>query len=691
MLVCQRALLTCARPWSLVRTTRGSISRRKLVNSSRPRILSPWLQSTRWASQTATSTEKFVSTGIDCLSKDVKEGRVREPFTYLNSLSSTSKIIRDFKAKVLDSRADDADMENGTQVMDFLNPKFENIGKLVQLISKAKYPKHLLAKFELNGNDDLLVFVLTRLLYRDVMDKESLVAPPKDSFVDMTNPAEWYPEARKMKRKIIMHVGPTNSGKTYTSLQKLKTANLGYYAGPLRLLAREIFEKFNKEGHPCNLLTGEDVVPVLDEFGKLSGISSGTIEMIPLDRKMDVCIIDEIQMIADTKRGGAWTSAVLGVLAKEVHLCGEASAVPWVKKMVEVTGDELVINEYDRLGKLTVMDQHLGTYTKLRKGDCVIVFSKRKIVELKCKIERETRLKVGIIYGALPPEIRSAEAERFNSGKSDVLVASDAIGMGLNLRIKRIVFEKAKKFDGNAMVPLQPSAVKQIAGRAGRFSLDRGELEGFVTALQRNDLKYVKQQMKSPIVEIEKACIWPTNEVWMQYLAESNKNMPLKEIFSSLNMKASDNKQYFLSDMEDRLLVLQMLSASRLDLRIPIEEQLKLVLAPVGLQVASPTVLKTVLKYFSNIADRLTGTVFDFGFLQKQLLAAEPKEYATTEDIMQTLVMLEDSHKLVMLFMWLLQRWPTLFIDRESAVDIKSLIEKRIGQELENLRRLNKK
>src|SRR5699024_8616219 len=140
-------------------------------------------------------------------------------------------------------------------------------------------------------------------------------------------PAEWFPQARKMRRKFIMHVGPTNSGKTYHSLQRLARAQLGYYAGPLRLLAREIYERFNQEGVVCNLITGEEVIPMMDTYGNALEISLGTIEMIPLYKKMDMCVIDEIQMLGDPNRGAAWTAAVLGVQAKEIHLCGEESAV----------------------------------------------------------------------------------------------------------------------------------------------------------------------------------------------------------------------------------------------------------------------------------------------------------------------------------------------------------------------------
>ncbi|KAJ3282162.1 RNA helicase, partial [Blyttiomyces sp. JEL0837] len=117
-------------------------------------------------------------------------------------------------------------------------------------------------------------------------------------FSDLRTPAEWYPEARLMKRKIHLHVGPTNSGKTYSALKRLEASKSGVYAGPLRLLAHEIYERMNNADSPCNLLTGE-------ERRESDGVEkwAATVEMTPLSKKLEVAVIDEIQMIADENRG----------------------------------------------------------------------------------------------------------------------------------------------------------------------------------------------------------------------------------------------------------------------------------------------------------------------------------------------------------------------------------------------------
>lgn len=124
---------------------------------------------------------------------------------------------------------------------------------------------------------------------------------------DMRSPAKWYPQARAMDRRLIMHVGPTNSGKTHNAMESLKKAKTGLYCGPLRLLANEIFERLNGEGIPCDLLTGEERKTVPN-----ARIVSCTVEMTSMTNKYDIAIIDEIQMMGDPQRGWAWTQALLG-------------------------------------------------------------------------------------------------------------------------------------------------------------------------------------------------------------------------------------------------------------------------------------------------------------------------------------------------------------------------------------------
>lgn len=249
---------------------------------------------------------------------------------------------------------------------------------------------------------------------------------------------EDFPDARQRRRRLILHVGPTNSGKTHSALVALARARTGAYAGPLRLLAHEVFARFNEgkigdEGkRTCNLVTGEEQ-RILDPD---AGLQSCTVEMFPLSKRLDVGVVDEIQMIGDPQRGTAWTSAVIGALCDELHLCGEESVVDLVQKIAAELGDECVVKRYQRLSPLVVADSSLGgDLSRIRKGDCLVTFSRSNIFAFKRAVEEKTGLRVAVAYGGLPPEVREEQARAFNEGSYDVLVASDAVGMGLNLYV----------------------------------------------------------------------------------------------------------------------------------------------------------------------------------------------------------------------------------------------------------------
>jgi ATP-dependent RNA helicase SUPV3L1/SUV3 len=218
------------------------------------------------------------------------------------------------------------------------------------------------------------------------------------------------------------------------------------------------------------LITGEEKRAPDDSLA--ANITSCTVEMMPLNKDVDVAVIDEIQMIGNADRGWAWTQAVLGVKAREVHLCGETRTVPLIRELCASLGEKLIVHEYERLSPLQMADKSLqGNLKKLRKGDCIVSFSVMGIHALRKQIEQSTGRKVATVYGSLPPETRAQQARLFNDPDNDYdfLVASDAIGMGLNLSIKRVIFESSSKFDGFRQRTLVTPDIKQIAGRAGRY------------------------------------------------------------------------------------------------------------------------------------------------------------------------------------------------------------------------------
>ena len=255
----------------------------------------------------------------------------------------------------------------------------------------------------------------------------------QEQLADLRYPVEWYPATREVQRKIVLHVGPTNSGKTYHALKRLEQADTGIYAGPLRLLAHEVYTRLNAKGKLCDLVTGDEKIMQSDDEAQMK---SCTVEMVPLNTNVDVAVIDEIQMIGREDRGWAWTQALLGLKAKEVHLCGEERSVPLIRELAASMGDDIEIRTYKRLSPLETMSTSLRhRLSDLRKGDCVVVFSRVGIHSMKKEIEVATQKRVALVYGSLPPEIRAQQARLFNDPNNDydILVASDAIGMGLNL------------------------------------------------------------------------------------------------------------------------------------------------------------------------------------------------------------------------------------------------------------------
>ena len=246
-----------------------------------------------------------------------------------------------------------------------------------------------------------------------------------------------YPLARRMRRRFILHLGPTNSGKTYEGVGRLRGARRGIYLGPLRLLAAEQFESLNRDDVPCSLVTGEEQIRVPG-----SRVQSSTVEMADLKTHYDVAVIDECQMIADRDRGGAWTAAILGLCADEIHACASPDAEALLTRIIQDCGDELTIVRHRRMTPLVVEREGFEFPASVRPGDALIVFSKARVHAVAAELKRKGH-RVSLIYGALPPDVRRNQAERFQQGETDVAVSTDAIAMGMNLPIERVEIGRA--------------------------------------------------------------------------------------------------------------------------------------------------------------------------------------------------------------------------------------------------------
>lgn len=301
--------------------------------------------------------------------------------------------------------------------------------------------------------------------------------------------------ARQLQRQHHFYLGPTNSGKTYQALETLKQAKSGVYLAPLRLLAMEVRDRLTQAGVPCNLVTGEERILVPG-----ARHTASTIEMMRPDHAVDVAVIDEIQMLMDPDRGSAWTAALVGVPAKQVFICGANSVTESCTRVLDALNEPYTLTHLQRLTPLLIEDHSIcGTryhaaklHKALQPGDAIISFSRKDVLTLAARI-RQWGFSVATIYGALSPEVRRGESARFASGEAQILVATDAIGMGLNLPIRRVIFANIHKFDGVASRPLNATEMRQIAGRAGRKGLYD---TGYVAVLEDDEQWHLQAMLQ---------------------------------------------------------------------------------------------------------------------------------------------------------------------------------------------------
>ncbi len=315
-------------------------------------------------------------------------------------------------------------------------------------------------------DDDRLVGSFARAI-RNAHDAVATAAARDGAAADLkrrTGLADYaalFPVARAMRRRVVFHVGPTNSGKTHAAMSDLSAAPTGAYLAPLRLMAMEAWDRLNAAGVPTTLSTGEERVEAAGDTHVAS-----TVEMADLSRPVDVAVVDEVQLLLDEDRGWAWTQALFGMPARVLHLAGSDDAFGHVARVAALLGEVVEVVRHDRLVPLVAVERPVA---EVMPGDAVVAFTRADVLRLRASLSRTHR--VATIYGALSPEVRRAEAARFRSGAADVLVATDAIGLGLNLPIRRVLFSTLEKYDGRSRRPLTASEIRQVAGRAGRFGL----------------------------------------------------------------------------------------------------------------------------------------------------------------------------------------------------------------------------
>lgn len=390
------------------------------------------------------------------------------------------------------------------------------------------------------------------------------------NILDLANYHKSFPIARAITRDIQFIVGPTNSGKTYESLSSLMAAKSGIYLAPLRLMALEVFDKLNNAGIPCNLITGEDQIMMPN-----AQHTSSTIECLNVNHLIDVAIIDEFQMVADQQRGWAWSQAILGVPANKVFIIGNKTALNHSIKVLKLTNDTINITNKERLSELVVLENPLEI-KDLRHGDALICFSRKNVLSYASTLKSKGK-KVSVIYGALPPEVRKKQAELFSSGATDILVSTDAIGMGLNLPIDRVIFSQITKYDGEENRMLLNTEIKQIAGRAGRFTNT-----GFVGVLgkeNKESIKHIKTGLNSSDVSIDKFQISP-NEWHVKIIQENLDLHTLVDIIQVFPSLCKSENFYGIKTYE----LIEVAYMADRELNMKLTEKLKFAFTPIDLR-----------------------------------------------------------------------------------------------------------
>ncbi|MFH7811723.1 MULTISPECIES: helicase-related protein [Acetobacter] len=452
--------------------------------------------------------------------------------------------------------------------------------------------------------------------------------------------------ARALNRQITLVTGPTNSGKSYTALNALAQAESGLALAPLRLLAHEFREALAARGVEASLSTGEERIEVPG-----SRHLAATVEMCPFYSPVDVAVIDEAQMLFDTDRGAAWTAAIMGAPARHLYVLGAPDCIPMVRRIAELCGDPLDEISLERKSPLKAASQPVRL-ADLGAGDALIAFSRREVLDLRAALMQHGK-RVAVVYGALSPEVRRAEAQRFNNGQADILVATDAIGMGLNLSIKRVVFAALKKYDGRQTRDLTVQEVKQIGGRAGRF----GKHETGVVAVLAGagSPSFVRRQLDADaeLPDDLRPYVQPDADI-VKAVASEIGSQSLYGVLSRIHRAVlrKDDPNYRLSDMEQAFAIASALEGVE---GLDLTTRWSYAMCPVDDR--------------DNGIRRLVGWAADHAAGRRVLPPGTGPLPAAERAGREELERAEKRHKRLVAWRWLALRFPTIYPDREEAED----------------------
>lgn len=473
--------------------------------------------------------------------------------------------------------------------------------------------------------------------------------------------AAQYQLARTLQRHHHFYLGPTNSGKTHQALLALQQAESGVYLAPLRLLAMEIRDRLVAAGVPCNLITGEERVLMAG-----AKHTASTIEMMHPNNMVAVAVIDEIQMLQDADRGSAWTAALVGVPANKVFICGSNAVTQPCLNTIAALGESFEITHLQRMTPLLLETSALcgARYSKtklkpqLQTGDAVIAFSRKDVLTLSARM-RQWGFSVASIYGALSPEVRRTESERFCSGKADILVATDAIGMGLNLPIRRVIFANIYKFDGVASRLLNATEVRQIAGRAGRFGI---YATGYVNVLENDELIHIEHMLSTDDTSTLSKLPISLNFKEIGTLAAQLHTRKIAEVLIYQQQRIKFSSALFAATALDR----QITQAVLIDEHAPamaMADKFIFVCAPIALNVAFEKDY-----YLLCLRSVAASQLRHLPIAPVWLTGLSPKHLETAELL---------SHNLS-LYAWLSFKFPQIFVDGDQVSALRQRVSRYI-------------
>jgi ATP-dependent RNA helicase SUPV3L1/SUV3 len=344
------------------------------------------------------------------------------------------------------------------------------------------------------------------------------------------------------KNKITAVIGPTNTGKTFLAIETMLSFDSGMIGFPLRLLAREVYDKIIKKISldKVALITGEEkIIPTNAKYFLC------TVESMPIDKHLDFVGIDEVQMCADHERGHIFTDRLLNLRGEKLTMFMGASTI---KNIIKKLDEDTNFINRDRLSKLSFVGHK--KISRINRKTAIIAFSTEEVYAI-AELVRRQKGGAAIVMGSLSPKTRNAQVELYQSGDVDFLVATDAIGMGINMDLENIFFSNLKKFDGKKLRRLNLSEIGQIAGRAGRYLNDGSfGITGDCQEINSEDVSLLENHKFEEI----KMLFWRNSNLNFNNassLIKSLEERPNKDWLRKIH-ECEDEKvlKYFLKDME---------------------------------------------------------------------------------------------------------------------------------------------